>query len=191
MGGASDTVGIIGQNGIVSKMLESLNGLHGPPVKQPTGDIDKDSQILRERIYEYNRECFRKEFSYTYHKSQSRPEGSENLEEVIGKDGFASFPIQEVDNVRYVENRILKGATLAKVDKDKFKNDVVDFVENLIFSDDRGWQVDEFKGTYDKKLKVQGVVVWDVIDAPDPSGKNPSSQRLMVLNYVGVGWREK
>jgi hypothetical protein len=192
MGGSSATAGVIGQSGVVSKMLESLNGLYGPPVK-PTGDIDKDSQILRERLYEYNRECFRKEFSYTYHKNQSRPESAENLEEVIGKDGFASFPIQEVDNVRsYVDHRILQGASLAKADKDNFKNDVVDFVENLIFSDDRGWQVDEFKGVYDnKKLKVQGVVVWDVIDAPDPSGRNTSSQRLMVLHYVGVGWREK
>jgi hypothetical protein len=98
-----------------------------------------------------------------------------------------------VDNVRsYVENRILKGATLSKVDKDKFKQNVVDFVENLILGDHLGWQVDEFIDTYDNgKLKVQGVVVWDVIDAPDPSGRNPSSQRLMVLNYVGIGYREK
>jgi hypothetical protein len=33
MGGASATAEIIGQNGVVSKMLERLNGLHGPPVK--------------------------------------------------------------------------------------------------------------------------------------------------------------
>jgi hypothetical protein len=98
-----------------------------------------------------------------------------------------------VDNVRsYVEHRILKGATLSKDDKDRFKQDVVEFVDNLMEGDHLGWQVDEFTNTYDNnKLKVQGVVVWDVIDVPDPSGRNPSSQRLMVLNYVGVGYREK
>ncbi|KAH7324301.1 hypothetical protein B0I35DRAFT_423869 [Stachybotrys elegans] len=200
MGGASATsAAISSQNGVVSRMLDNLNVLHGPPVKA-TGNADQDAQILRERLLAFNKARFFDEFSYHYRKNQSRPEYCENQAEVIGKDGFASFPIEEVNQVRYyVENRILGGSSLSREDKDQFKDDVVEMVESLIMSDHKGWQSDEFVRTYGKlnssggmsKLRVEGMIIWDVIDAPDPSGANPSSQRLMVLNYVGVGYPRK
>lgn len=63
-------------------------------------------------------------------------------------------------------------------------------VESLISVDSNGWQADEFVRRYGE-LQVDGMIVWDVIEAPDSSGKSPFSQRLMVLNYVGTGYTLK
>ena len=156
---------------------------------KPTGDNDKDAQALRERLYEYNKQRFFDEFAYPYQRNQTRPERWDRDSEVIGKDGFASFPIEQMNNVRwYVENRIVQGAdNLPPKEKDDFKADIVNFVQSLIMTDDHGWQADEFVRTYGD-LRVEGMVIWDVVNAVDPSGNNPNAQRLMVLHYVGVGY---
>jgi hypothetical protein len=58
------------------------------------------------------------EFSYSYHKDQSRPENYQTGDKIVGKDGFASFPIEQVGNVRdYVEHRILGEMSLSNDDK--------------------------------------------------------------------------
>lgn len=63
-------------------------------------------------------------------------------------------------------------------------------VQSLIMTDGNGWQADEFVRTYGD-LRVEGMIIWDVINAEDPSGNNPNSQRLMVLHYVGVGYSRR
>ncbi|KAF4119897.1 hypothetical protein GMORB2_3585 [Geosmithia morbida] len=187
MGGAGATSEAISKSGVVASMLENLNGLHGPPYK-PTGNNDRDSQVLRERLFAYNKTRFFEEFSYPYQRSQTRPERWDRKTEVIGKDGFVSFPVEESNNVRwYVENRILQGSDLPEAEKNNFKADVGDMVQSLIMTDGYGWQADEFVRTY-SDLRVEGMIIWDVISAPDPSGNNPTSQRLMVLHYVGAGY---
>jgi hypothetical protein len=188
MGGAGATAEAISKSGVVASMLENLNGLHGPPYK-PTGNNDKDSQALRERLYEYNKMRFFDEFSYPYQRNQSRPERWDRDGEVVGKDGFASFPIEQSNNIRwYVENRIVQGSEhLPEKEKDNFKADVVNMIQSLIMTDNHGWQADEFVRNYGD-LRIEGMIIWDVIDAPDPSGNNPNSQRLMVLHYAGVGY---
>jgi hypothetical protein len=86
----------------------------------------------------------------------------------------------------YIEHRILGGTSLSRDNKDQFKSNVINMVKSLIITDSHGWQSDEFVRAYGD-LRFNGMIIWDVINAPDPSG-NPSSQRLMVLNYVGVGY---
>ena len=194
MGSAGSTEAI-SQSGTVASMLENLNGLHGPPYKvrmslpppllrhtlntwQPTGNDNKDVQALRERLYEYNKTRFFDEFSYPYMRNQTRPERWDRNSEVIGKDGFASFPVEQTNNIRwYVENRILQGSDLPEKEKDQFKSDVMDMVQSLIMTDGNGWQADEFVRTYGD-LRVEGMIIWDVI--------NVVSQRFMVLHYAGV-----
>ena len=147
---------------------------------------------MRERLYEYNKQRFFDEFSYPYQRNQTRPERWDRDSEVIGKDGFASFPIQQINNVRwYVEDCIVQGSdNLSEEEKDHFKADIEDKVRSLIMQDDRGWQADEFVRTYGD-LRVEGMIIWDVIHAPDPSGSDETTQRLMVLHYVGVGYHRR
>ncbi|KAM3536830.1 hypothetical protein ARSEF1564_010247 [Beauveria bassiana] len=181
MGGAGATSEAISNSRVVASMLENLNGLYGPP-STPTGNNDKDAELLRGRLYEYNKKRFFEEFSYRYQRNQTRPERWDQESEVIGKDGFASFPVEQSEQVRwYVENRIVQGH-LPQKEKNNFKADVVDMVNSLIDTDSYGWQADEFVRTY-SGLRVEGMIIWDVINAPDPSGTNPTSQRLMVLHY--------
>lgn len=143
---------------------------------------------MRERLFDYNKKEFFDEHSYSYRGNHSGPENCTKPDQVVGKDGFVSFPTAEVDRVRYyVEKRLLGGTPLSKDGKNQFKDDVVSMVESLIMTDSNGWQADEFVRTYGD-LKVYGMIVWDVINAQDPSGNNPSSQRLMILNYVGTGY---
>jgi hypothetical protein len=63
-------------------------------------------------------------------------------------------------------------------------------VERLIMTDSNGWQVDKFVRSYGD-LKVDGIIVWDVINVLDPLGQNPTPQRRIVLNYVGTVYPKK
>jgi hypothetical protein len=148
---------------------------------------------LRERLLEYNKTRFFDEYSYSYQGNNSRPENCAQPDKVFGKEGFASFPIEQMNNVRYyVEKKLLAeaGMSLSEDDKNQFKADVLDMVESLIMTDSHTWQADEFVRSYGN-LTVNGMIVWDVINAPDPSGRNTSSQRVMVLNYVGTCYPHK
>jgi hypothetical protein len=146
---------------------------------------------LRERLFEYNKTRFFDEYSYSYRGSRSRPENCAEPDKVVGKDGFASFPVMQINQIRYyVEHRILAGMSLSKDDEDHFQDDVDSMVKSLIYTDSNGWQAHEFVRSYGD-LKVDGMIVWDVINAPDPLGENPSPQRLMVLNYVGTVYPKK
>lgn len=143
---------------------------------------------MRERLYEYNKRRFFDEFSYPYQRNSTRPEGWDRKLEVIGKDGFASFSLESANNVRwYVENRLVPGSDLPEKEKDNFKSDVMLMVLSLIREDGNGWRADEFRWTYGD-FRVDVMIIWDVINAPDPSGNNSTSQRLMVFHYVGVGY---